>query len=369
MNSISYQSKLVLAASILAAHIIYFCAVYCSLSYFSYIETWADNADYLSASNEILTGQIKPENMGALACRQTMGCLVAGLSWISGMEVKTSFLVICIVSGAACGFLLWHLIGALPTALFYVISIDWMPRMFLGGTEPIFMALLLSAFLMIRRGHLYSCVILSCLATAIRPVGGLVLILLFFELWNKKKWHQLLIVLAVGLVAGLCYYFVGLKITGHQTAAFTSWGVQWGKGYGSPINFPGAALYHGAISGEEEWVGWLAHGAMPFLFLCATIWFCWRFKGKKDLVWHPLERSFAFFHSLFLMVYNYAHIWTHLGRWSVPSMPAFCYLFLQKFPLPAWLIAAGLLPSIICQWAMSIGTQKAIFAIKQLFSN
>ena len=82
-----------------------------------------------------------------------------------------AYLVISYVAGLSAIVLVWRLWGGWVAGLFCVVSFDWMERLYLGGGEPLFTALLFGSFLAIRRRRWVLAALLASLSTIVRPLG------------------------------------------------------------------------------------------------------------------------------------------------------------------------------------------------------
>ena len=71
---------------------------------------------------------------------------MAALSRLTGASDRTAMLIISIVSSVAAGGIAYRLWGGWIAGFFAILSFDWLQRSYLGGSEPLFVALLFAAF-------------------------------------------------------------------------------------------------------------------------------------------------------------------------------------------------------------------------------
>ena len=64
-------------------------------------------------------------------------------------------------------FRLW---GGWVAGFFAILNFDWMQRSYLGGSEPLFVALLFASFLAIRKERWWLACVLASLSTVVRPL-------------------------------------------------------------------------------------------------------------------------------------------------------------------------------------------------------
>jgi len=99
-----------------------------------------------------------------------------------------------------------------------ILNFPWLQLSFLGGSEPLFMALLLGSLLAIRKERWYAAALLASLATVTRPLGVWLLVGIGVALLWRRDWRRLAGTVFIALViAGL--YVLPLKLYIHDPLA------------------------------------------------------------------------------------------------------------------------------------------------------
>ncbi len=163
---------------------------------------FGDNPDYLEAASAIRHWQISGVNVKQFwGLSYAMACV----SMMTGVSDTTALVAVCggssLVSVAIC-YWLW---GGWIAAFFALLSLDWLQRSLLGGAEPLFMALLLGAFLALRRERWVAAAILASLATVVRPFGVFALLGLGIHLLYRRRFRDCAVATGIGLVIGGLY--------------------------------------------------------------------------------------------------------------------------------------------------------------------
>ena len=128
---------------------------------------FGDTAAYL----EVATA-IRNWSFHGLDIQQFMGYpyAIAVLSLISRLPLVSSLWLIAVGASVASTLLVARLLGSRVAAYFAFTNFSWLQLSFLGGSEPLAVALGMGAFLCYRRGHTVFAVLLASLATTVRPL-------------------------------------------------------------------------------------------------------------------------------------------------------------------------------------------------------
>ncbi len=93
--------------------------------------------------------------------------------------------------------------GTWVAAYFALTNFAWLQLSFLGGSEPLALALGLGAFWMFRRHHWIWSSILASLSVTVRPLMIFVLVGIGLTLLGRKKYLQFVLVFAISIAIGL----------------------------------------------------------------------------------------------------------------------------------------------------------------------
>jgi Gpi18-like mannosyltransferase len=108
--------------------------------------------------------------------------------------------------------LAWTLWDGWIAGFFAVLNFDWLQRSYLGGSEPLFVALLFGSFLSVRKERWLLAAFLASLATVVRPLGIFALLGIGVALLIRRDWRTLRAAILIGTVVGGLYV---LPLTRH----------------------------------------------------------------------------------------------------------------------------------------------------------
>jgi len=119
-------------------------------SYSDQVQRFGDSKGYMAVA-----AAIRHWNFQGLQVKQFWGYsyFMAALSLLTGLSDLTALLAVSVFSSLAAVALAHRLWGGWVATWFAIINFDWMQRSLLGGSEPLFVALLFGAFLSVRRGR------------------------------------------------------------------------------------------------------------------------------------------------------------------------------------------------------------------------
>src|SRR5204863_1955271 len=170
--------------------------------YSSAVADFGDSQAYVSAASAI-----RRWNFDGVQIKQFWGYPYAmvAFSIVTRSSEKASLLLVaglsCLVS-VALAFRLW---GGWVAGFFAALNFDWMQRSFLGGSEPLAVALLFGAFLAVRRERYLLGALLASLSTVVRPVGIFCLIGIAIVLLYRRDLKKLALAVLIGAAVGALY--------------------------------------------------------------------------------------------------------------------------------------------------------------------
>jgi hypothetical protein len=171
-------------------------------SYPSKVDNFGDNLSYMEVASAIRHWSFK-----GLVIEHFWGLpyLMASVSIATRMSDRAALLVICVLSSFASVLLARRMWGGWVAGLFAVLNLDWIQRSLLGGSEPLFTALIFGSFLAVRRGRWMLATVLASLATICRPLGFIGLLAIAVSLLWKREPLKCLLATAMGLAIGVLY--------------------------------------------------------------------------------------------------------------------------------------------------------------------
>jgi hypothetical protein len=186
----------------------------------------------------------------------------------------------------------------------------------LGGSEPFFLLLLLTAFLAIRREYWWIGALLAALATTVRPLGICALMAIGLVLLYRKEYRRFLSALLTGLLVGILYV-LPLHLYMHDSLATVHSYETARPLFGVPF----LAILQGLFLPHPltnlvlscSWVVFILTGIALLSFSKS----CKEFRHER-----PVELLFALFYTFMICCYNYPH-WAlgSFARFAIPVIP------------------------------------------------
>jgi hypothetical protein len=256
---------------------------------------------------------------------------MAVLSLLTGVRDETALVLICFASSLASVTLAHRLWGGWIAAFFTITNFDWLQRSYLGGSEPLFAALIFGSFLAIRRERWLLAASLAALATITRPMGIFLLVGIGLMLLWRHDWRRFAGATAIGLATGILYIIPLARYLHDPLATVHSY-----EGAAASANVPlfgipfyaivkGTILYPAPLTNLLLTFGWI------FLVLIAAVAMLTTEQFRTYARHHVPEMIFAAPYILSLYCYNYPY-WARgaFPRFAIPIIP-FVYLALQRW--------------------------------------
>ena len=130
---------------------------------------------------------------------------MAAVSKLTGLSDRTALLLFSLGPSLLAGLLARRLWGGWIAGYFVILNFDWMQRSCLGGSEPLFVCLLLGTFVAVRRRRWLLASLLASFATVVRPLGLFVLLGIGLTLLWKRDFRRFTAATAIGLFVGVLY--------------------------------------------------------------------------------------------------------------------------------------------------------------------
>jgi hypothetical protein len=288
---------------------------------------FGDNPSYLQAA-----AAIRHWHFSGIIVKQFWGLpyAIAGLSLTTGLREEIALVVVCVSASlvaVACCYVLWD---GWIAAFFAVLSLDWFQRSILGGAEPLFLAMLLSCFLALRRGRWRTAAVLGALATVVRPFGIFALIGLAAQLLYQRRFRDCATATAIASGIGALYAWPFAHYFGSPLANVDLYSRNDWNG-GLPFGVPLVAILRDTIhSGAPltnlvlTW-GWI-------LFVLVSLVVALRSGGLQQYAkQNPAEACFVILYSLALYTYS-APGWSrsNFPRFALPLLP-WVLMFLRRY--------------------------------------
>ncbi|HUO16495.1 MAG TPA: hypothetical protein VMX38_16025 [Verrucomicrobiae bacterium] len=275
---------------------------------------------------------IRTWSLSGLQVKQFWGLsyAIAGLSKLTGLGSLPALLILSAGPSLAAVILAGRLWDARIAILFAILNFDWLQRSFLGGSEPLFVFLLFTAFLAMRRQRWKLAALLASLATITRPLGVLLLIGIGIDLLLRRQWRQLFYAVAIAAVIAVLYV-TPLRVYLHDPLATVhSYDVlKPDSPYPPLFGIPFRAIIVGTLRIPSPITSLTLNFGWIFLILVGNIAMLASPEFRAYARSHRAEAIFIFLYSLSLYCYNLpSYARSNFARFAIPILP-FVFLALQ----------------------------------------
>ena len=308
------------------------CAVFVAVvsllhGWFALVDNFADSAAYMA-----IASAIRRWNFQGVVVKQFWGYpyLMAGISMLTGASNRAALLLVSLIScflGIAFAHRLW---GGWVAGFFAVLNFDWMQRSCLGGSEPLFVALLFAAFLVARRERWALAALLAALSTVVRPLGFFALVAIGLVLLWRRQFRKLAVAILIGLVVGALYVLPLALLFGDPLATVHSYD-QLGGARPRIFGIPFYAIIKGTMLDPAPLTNLiLTFGWIGFVFAGSVVMLASRY-FRRYARSHAVEIIFAASYLLSIYSYNFPH-WArgNFARFAIPVIP-FVLLALDRW--------------------------------------
>jgi len=212
-------------------------------AYSAAVDNFGDSPAYMT-----LASAIRHWDFRGIVAKQFWGLpyAMAALSTVARISDRTSLLAISVIASFAAVVLACHLWGGWIAGFFAILNFDWLQRSYLGGSEPLFAALLFGSFLAVRKERWLIAALLASLATVVRPLGIFALIGIGVALLWRRSYRTLLLAILIGGVVGALYTLPLAQHFGDPLATVNSYhSREWQGGW--LFGFPFYAHHQGHV--------------------------------------------------------------------------------------------------------------------------
>jgi len=296
-------------------------------AYSAAVDNFGDSSAYMT-----LASAIRHWDFRGIVVKQFWGLpyAMAALSTVARISDRTSLLVISVISSFAAAALARYLWGGWIAGFFAILNFDWLQRSYLGGSEPLFAALLFGSFLAVRKERWLIAALLASLATVVRPLGIFALIGIGVALFWRRSYRTLLLAVLIGGVVGTLYTLPLAQHFGDPLATVNSYhSREWQGGW--LFGFPFYAIIKGTLTEPAPLTNLVLSFAWIFLVLVAIIVMMRSAQFREYARNHVVETIFLIPYLWTLYTYNYPH-WArgNFARFAIPIIP-FVLLALDRW--------------------------------------
>ncbi len=331
-------------------------------NYFAAVDNFGDSSAYMA-----LASAIRHWDFHGIVIKQFWGLpyAMAALSGATGISDRTALLLISLLASFASVALAYRLWDGWVAGFFAILSFDWMQRSYLGGSEPLFVALLFGSFAAVRKERWLAAALLASLATVVRPLGVFALLGIGLTLLWKRSYRSFALATAIGAVIGALYMFPLARHFGDPLATVNSYRSPAWQG-GSLFGFPFYAIIKGTLMEPPPLTNLLFSFGWILLVLVAVIAMIKTSRFREYARTHPVETIFFIPYFWTLYTYNYPH-WArgNFARFAIPIIPfvlVALYRWIPKDRRLLWMV--GLVTPVLAA-ASAIGVANVVQLVRR----
>jgi hypothetical protein len=315
---LSGPSQTEIASLVALSFVLFISIVALARNYAAAVDNFGDSAAYMS-----LASAIRRWDFHGVAIKQFWGLpyAMAALSMLTGLSDRTALLLFSLVPSLLSGLLAWRLWDGWIAGYFAILNFDWMQRSCLGGSEALFVCLLLGAFVAVRQRRWLLASLLASFATVVRPLGLFVLLGIGLTLLRKRDFRKFATATATGLFVGVLYALPLATHFGDPLATVNSYqNKQWQGGW--LFGFPFYAIIKGTLIYPAPWTNLVLSFGWIFLVLGAVVMMVRSNEFRAYCRVHTVEALFLVPYLWCLFTYNYPY-WArgNFARFTIPILP------------------------------------------------
>ena len=299
------------------------------------VQSLGDNTAYLQVATAI-----RKWDFHGIDIQHFMGYpyAIALVSFVFHLPLDLTLSLVASVASLISTCLVARLFDTRVAAYFAFTNLAWLQTSFLGGSEPLAVALTLAGFWSFRRGHPLRAVLFASLATTVRPLMFFALVGIGLALIYQKRYAKFLVALALGLAVGLLYvwplahYFGDPLLTVHSYASRDYGAANMHGPHGHLFGWPFHAIIVGTLVYPAPWTNLVLTFSWIVLVLagvCAMFLRDYRRYARAN----PPEAIFTWLFLVAIFSYDYL-IWArgNFMRFSIPVMPFVFFALLRWLP-------------------------------------
>jgi len=294
---------------------------------------YGDNRAYLTVANAILRWDFAHMQVQHFAGYSYFIALTSLL-----FRVPPLFALWLLAAGSSL-ISIWlaaRLFGTVAAGYFALTNFAWLQVSFLGGSEPLALALGLGALLAFRRNRVFESAVLGSLSVTVRPLMIFILVGIGVALLWRKKFASFLVALGTGLVIGILYTLPFARYAGDPLLTVHSYTTRdyGGGGIAGPHGHLFGWPFHGIVAGTLAYPAPWTNLLLSFFWIALVLvgvgaMFSASFREYAKA--HPNEAIFCALYLLAVFSYDYL-LWARSNfiRFSIPALP---FVFFALLPL------------------------------------
>jgi len=329
-------------------------------NYLAAVDNFGDSSAYMA-----LASAIRRWDFHGIVIKQFWGLpyAMAASSTVTGLSDRTSLLVFSLVPSLLAVFFARRLWNGWIAGYFAVLNFDWLQRSCLGGSEPLFVCLLLASFASVRRERWLFASLFASLATIVRPLGAFALVAIGITLLWQRKFLKLAVAIGVGLTVGVLYCIPLAVHFGDPLATVNSYhSPQWQGGW--LFGFPFYAILKG-LRYPAPWTNLALSLAWISLVVVAVVVMVTSSQFRAYCRAHRVEALFLVPYLWCLFAYNYP-MWarSNFARFAIPILPFVLLALYRWLPKDRRLLWALAIVSPVLAAASALGVVNVVHMIR-----
>jgi len=358
-------SRVELTLLVVLGFLLFVLVVAMARSYPASVDSFGDSPGYMSIASAIRRWDFR-----SIVVKQFWGLpyAMALLSKLTGVSDRAALLAFSLVPSLLAVLLARRLWNGWIAGYFAVLNFDWLQRSCLGGSEPLFVCLLLGAFFSVRRERWALASLLASLATIVRPLGVFALLGIGLTLLGKRDFRRFAVATAIGLSVGVLYAIPFTHHFGDALATVNSYhDPKWQGGW--LFGFPFYAIIKGTLLYPAPWTNLVLSFGWVLLVVIACIVMARSLEFRAYCKAHAVEALFLVPYLWCLFTYNYPY-WArgNFARFAVPILPFVLLALFRWLPKDRRLLWALGVASPTLAACSAIGVLNVVHLLKTAFS-
>ncbi len=311
-------SGIEIASLVTLSFVLFISVIALTRNYGAAVDGFGDSRAYMT-----LAAAVRRWDFHGVVIKQFWGLpyAMAELSKVTGISDRTALLVFSLVPSLLSVLLTRKLWNGWIAGYFAVLNFDWLQRSCLGGSEPLFVCLLLAAFACVRRERWLLASLLASFATVVRPLGVFALLGIGLALLVRRDFRRFAAATAIGLCVGVLYALPLAAHFGDPLATVNSYhSSQWQGGW--LFGIPFYAIIKGTFLYPALWTNLALSFAWIFLVIAAIVVMVRSNEFRAYCRAHLVETVFLVPYLWCLFAYNYP-VWarSNFARFAIPILP------------------------------------------------
>jgi hypothetical protein len=316
-------------ALVAVSFVVFISTVSVARNYAFVIDNFGDSLGYMN-----LASALRHWNFSGIVIKQFWGLpyAMAAFSKLTFASDRTALLALSLIPSAMAVLLAQRLWGGWVAGYFAILNFDWMQRSCLGGSEPLFVCLLLGSFVCARKQKWLLASLLASFATIVRPLGIFALLGIGLTLLWKRDFRRFAASTAIGLLVGVLYALPLATRFGDPMATVNSYhSAAWQGGW--LFGFPFYAIIKGTLLYPASWTNLALSFGWIFLVVTAVVVMLTSAQFRSYCRNHPVETVFLVPYLWCLFAYNYPH-WArgNFARFAIPILPFVLLALIRWLP-------------------------------------